>query len=211
MFEVQRAVLGPIATNGYVVWHAQTLDGVLIDPGPGPGLLLHHAQAIHVLAILITHGHWDHIAGLEEVARIYPVPIVIHSLEQDWLTDPMLNRSTVSPALAGRLVTGPGATRLVADGEQLTFGSLSLQVAHVPGHSPGHVAYLGSDQAFSGDLLFESAVGRTDIPGGDPDVLLESLGRFRTLASGKRIHPGHGRSFTIGQTDPPPVMQGPLR
>lgn len=211
MYEVHRAVLGPIATNGYVVWQSESLDGVLIDPGPGPGLLLHHAQTVHVRAILITHAHWDHIAGLEEVAQAYPVPVLIHRLEQDWLTDPELNRSSISPALAGRLVTGPSATRLIADGEQLTFGALSFSVAHLPGHSPGHVAYLSADQAFSGDLLFETAVGRTDIPGGDQALLLESLGRLRVLAAGKRIHPGHGRSFTIGQPDPPPIMRGPLR
>lgn len=211
MYEVQRAVLGPIATNGYVVWHQETLDAVLIDPGPTPGLLLHHAQGVHVQAILITHAHWDHIAGLKEVADAHPVPILVHSLEQDWLTDPSLNRSSLSSALAGGLVTGPAATRLVADGEQLSFGALSFAVAHLPGHSPGHVAYFSKDHVFSGDLLFEAAVGRTDIPGGDPAQLLESLGRLRTLAAGKRIHPGHGRSFTIGQPDPPPVVQGPLR
>lgn len=211
MYEVQRAVLGPIATNGYVVWHPDSLDAVLVDPGPGPGLLLHHARSVQVQAILITHAHWDHIAGLAEVAGTYAVPILIHALEQDWLTDPALNRSSVNPALSGGPVTGPAATGLVADGEQLSFGRLTLTVAHLPGHSPGHVAYLGPDEAFSGDLLFETGVGRTDIPGGDSDTLLRSLGRFRTLAQGKRIYPGHGRPFTIGQREPTPPVGGPLR
>lgn len=147
--------------------------------------------------ILNTHGHGDHIEANEEVALSLNAPIYIGEKDAPALTDPATNLSV----FLGMPIVSPPATRLVRDGEILTFGSETLEVIETPGHSPGSVCFYSQAHGwlFCGDLVFLESVGRTDLPGGDFPTLLHSIGeRVLTLPENTIIYPGHGPETTVG-------------
>ncbi len=151
------------------------------------------------LVIVLTHCHIDHIAGLFQARSAFPeVPIWVHSAEEAWLSDPMLNLS----ALSGMPVTGPDPSRLLRDNETLDLLDEPWEVRHTPGHSPGSVSLVhhASNQVLAGDALFTGSIGRTDFPGCDFDTLANSIRtRLYDLPDETTVYPGHGPSTTIGR------------
>lgn len=157
------------------------------------------SKGLRPSAIVLTHAHVDHIAGVRQVLEaLGPIPIWIHAAEREWLLDPSLNLSEA----AGLPSTTPGAARLLEHDERITLGALEWRVIHVPGHSPGSIAlhHEPSGVLIGGDALFSGSIGRTDLPGGDHELLLESIrSRLYTLPDETVVLPGHGPSTTIGR------------
>jgi len=191
---VKRFVVGPIAANCYVLAHPGTKEACLIDPGADPetmkGFL--KKEKLELKFIINTHGHGDHIAANGS----FRVPIYIHSLDKDFLTDPDKNLSSM---FFFRLKS-PEASGLLKDGQILALGGLSLEILHTPGHTPGSISIKVGNAVFTGDTLFRSSVGRTDLDHGDEKKLYESIrGKLLTLDDDVLVYPGHGDASTIGE------------
>jgi glyoxylase-like metal-dependent hydrolase (beta-lactamase superfamily II) len=193
---VNRYELGPIGTNCYVVRaHDRAHEAVVVDPGADAARILEELAALEstCAAILITHGHWDHLGGVAELAQATGAPVYMADDERLLLEDvnsftpPGVELKPYSPDVA-----------LKGD-EVLELAGMSFETLRVPGHSPAHLAYHTEGAVFSGDLLFAGSVGRTDLPGADWDTLVESI---RTLADryprDTIVYSGHGPETTIG-------------
>jgi hydroxyacylglutathione hydrolase len=193
---VNRYELGPIGTNCYVVRaHDRAHEAVVVDPGADAPRILEELATLEstCAATLITHGHWDHLGGVAELAQATGAPVYMADDERLLLEDvnsftpPGIELQPYSPDVA-----------LQGD-EVLELAGMSFETLRVPGHSPAHLAYHTEGAVFSGDLLFAGSVGRTDLPGADWDTLVESI---RTLADryprDTIVYSGHGPETTIG-------------
>lgn len=201
---IEPIVLGPFETNCYIVRAADARPGSpcwIVDAGYEPGELIERVRelALRPDALVLTHAHSDHIAGIRDVRSAWPgVPIMIHEAEREWLLDPVLNLS----AMIGMSVTAPAADRLLSEGDVLELDGMRWAVLHTPGHSPGGVTFYNTDAgvALVGDALFAGSVGRTDFPGSDTPTLAHSIrSRLYTLPDETAVHPGHGPSTMIGR------------
>lgn len=198
-----RTIVSPIFAENAFVLH---LDGdsrcIVVDPGLDTESLFEHmaTESLQPEVILNTHGHADHIAGNGACKDTWPdVPLVIGEGDAFMLDDPLANLS----AIFGISLTSPSADKLVRDGESIDYAGIRWEVAHTPGHSPGHVVFICKDVepwlVLGGDVLFREGIGRTDFPGGDPAALGESIrSRLFTLPDDTIILPGHGEPTTIG-------------
>ena len=190
--------------NAYVVSLPGDTEAVVVDPGFDAERIVAHLEAkgLSVAAILLTHGHVDHIAGVQRLKEHAPAaPIVIGRLDAPMLTDAALNLS----GPFGVPVVAPPADRLLDDGETIGYAGLTLEVRHVPGHSPGHVVFViaGTDGdptvVLGGDVLFAGGVGRTDFPGGSHRELIDGIrAKLYTLPAETKVFPGHGPPTTVG-------------
>ncbi len=191
--------LGPIETNAYVLSNDQG-QGIVIDPGMNPEPLLAHIETLDIVAILLTHAHFDHIGGVEDVRKKTGAPVYVHDLEADWLTDPQKNGSARWSEMMDPIRCQPRDESL-ADGQRLSLAGITLEVRHTPGHSPGSVSFYLPEHrtVIAGDTLFAGSIGRTDLPGGDHATLLESIRQqLFVLPDETNVYPGHGSETTIG-------------
>lgn len=200
MIQVEEFVLGPLATNAYLLRREGTNRAVVIDPGMDADPLMEHIleQRLQVEAIVLTHAHFDHIAGVDMIRDPFGCPVYIHEAEAEWLTDAEKNGSLRWPDVTPPIVVRPAEMRL-RDGEILMLLDEPFRLYHTPGHSPGSVSLHWNDLLFSGDVLFQMSVGRTDLPGGNAEELYDSIHEVLfTLDPGTIVLPGHGPRTTIG-------------
>lgn len=202
---------GPLSANCYVLAPAPGGACVIVDPGQGATPQVAKALAEHDLtpaAILLTHGHFDHVWSAAELQEEHGIPVHLHGADRGLLTEPAAGVDAGFAAQL-RMLLGPGPypepDQLVevTDGQSLTLGGMEFTVEHTPGHTPGSVVYLtrtedGVPVMFAGDLVFAGSIGRTDFPGGDGDAMNASLART-VLGRGDdtQILPGHGPATTV--------------
>jgi glyoxylase-like metal-dependent hydrolase (beta-lactamase superfamily II) len=195
---IETLVVGPLQVNCFIVGCEETRKAAVIDPGDeGERVLAAIEEAgLQLEMIVNTHGHFDHVGGNRLLMERTGAPLLIHELDR-----PLLSRAAAHAAAYGLGATpSPEPTRTVTDGETLVLGRVQLEVIHVPGHSPGGICLLAGGHLFCGDALFAGSVGRTDLPGGDHDTLIEGIRRrLLVLPDATEVHPGHGPDTTIGR------------
>lgn len=196
---------GAFATNCYAVAPAAGEECVIIDPGQDAETGIDEMLREHRLkpvAVVLTHGHIDHMWSVAPVCGARDVPAFIHPADRDMLTDPVKGFPQGAAMLGGLTFTEPDDVRELTDGATLNLAGLELTVDHAPGHTKGSVTFrLAAERVmFSGDLLFAGSIGRTDLPGGSHAEILESLARVcLTLPDETTVLPGHGTQTTIGR------------
>lgn len=200
MIQIRQLTLGPLQTNCYLLGCEQTQLAAVIDPAWDGRAIVATAEddGWEISHILLTHAHFDHVAGLQETKALTGAPIYSHPDAVD-----MLSNTTMSAAFFGlRVPAPPPPDQLFAPGQVLQVGSLTVHTLHTPGHAPGHVCFHLPEYRvlFDGDVLFKNGIGRTDLPGGDHEQLLNSIrSQLLPLPDETRIFSGHGPPTTIGQ------------
>lgn len=196
--------VGPMFKNGFLVRVAAAPDAVLVDPGDEVIDLIAAARTarVTVRAILLTHAHFDHITGVGAAKQAFDVPIWLHR-DDLFLYDGVVEQGTLFGIALDRQ---PPVDRFYSPDDRLLFGDLVIDVHHTPGHCPGGVCLAAGStgtavrELFVGDTLFAGSVGRSDLPGGDHEVLIDSIRRVLFAYPGDTVvHPGHGPDTTIGQ------------
>jgi hydroxyacylglutathione hydrolase len=194
---VEQLSLGPLGTNCYIVQASpQASEAVVIDPsGDVPELRLRLASlGATCAAILVTHGHWDHLVGVAELAEGVGAPVSMAEGERELLENP---GPFTPPTISVRPYT-PNV--LLVGGESFEAAGIAFDVLSVPGHSPAHLAFHADGCLFSGDVLFAGSVGRTDLPGADWETLLASIRSLvDTFPPDTIVYPGHGPATTLGE------------
>ena len=200
--KIDRFILGDFETNCYVVRAEESAtDCLIVDIGFNPdelvGSLVEKKQ--NPIAVILTHGHADHIVGLDHIRRQFPqIKIYIHELDAPMLGDPKANLSTF---VEGAYTAEP-ADVLLRDGDVVEEAGIRLEVLHTPGHTPGGICLYARQEGlvYVGDTLFADSVGRADFPGGDMGQLIRSIrNKLLTLPDSTVAYPGHGSRTTIGR------------
>jgi len=186
--------VGMMGVNCYIV-RGDDQNAVLIDPGASEEKIVQtlNQEGLKPCAILLTHGHFDHIGAVTALRDRYGVPVLIGALDEEMLSDPYKNAS----ALIGAPLVPFSADKVLKDGETVSFAGLTFETIHTPGHTLGSVTYRCEDALFTGDTLFAGSVGRTDLYGGDFLALSASLKKIAALEDSLLVLPGHGESSVL--------------
>ena len=185
MLKIHTFPLGAYQTNCYIIHDESSKTCCVIDPGYTPELVLEVTEqlGLEIEAILLTHGHFDHVGGVRTIAA--ETDCAVYLCAEDLSMPPMI---TDGPLYH---------TNTYAEGDTLNLAGLTIQVLHPPGHTPGSVCLICENHMFSGDTLFEGSCGRTDLPGGSWNTIQQSLRRLAKLEENYTVHPGHGMNTTL--------------
>jgi len=205
MLEIERFVLGPVQTNSYLIADPSAQKAVVIDPAWEGSQIVKKARerGWTMTAIWLTHAHFDHIGGVAGVVDEIPpgkrgsLPIGLHQEDME-----IWKKKGGAPMFGMELDPGPQPNLLIEHGQSLSLGSLKFEVRFAPGHTPGHVMFYCSEEGvlFSGDVLFQGGIGRTDLPGGNHRTLLHSIQtQVLSLPDSTQVYSGHGPPTTVGR------------
>jgi glyoxylase-like metal-dependent hydrolase (beta-lactamase superfamily II) len=195
---LEHLLVGPLQSNCFIIGDEESGEAVIIDPGGDGDLILNTAnrRPWKVKAILNTHAHFDHIAANAVVRKGTGAPLMAPRADT-----PFMEQAHVSARIYGLEVdASPPPDRLLEDGDTIDLGDEKIAVISTPGHTPGGATFVTSIGIFPGDALFAGSIGRTDLPGGDYDTLINSIKtRILSLDDETPVYPGHGPATTVGR------------
>ncbi len=195
---IKKLEVGPIMANCYILGCEQTKQAAVIDPGDDADrILMELAKSeLKVTYLINTHGHFDHVGANKRMKEATGATLAIHPGDE-----PMLGKLSKSAAMFGLAAeNSPGPDMLLNDGDEVSFGEITLKVIHTPGHSEGGICLYIPGCVFAGDTLFYGSIGRTDLPGGDYDLLISSIKtKLFSLPDDTVVYPGHGPATQIGK------------
>lgn len=192
---------GPFQTNAYLIINKTSKEAAAVDAGPEAFDVIMEECSRHEVelkAVLITHPHWDHTLDVRQFNDA-GIPVYAHEEAVSWITDPSIQASMVMPGL--ELKEG-SVDRVIAHDDAFDLAGMHFTVRYTPGHCPGSVVFYLPDGSccFTGDVIFDSSVGRTDLPGGDMETLKKSIiNQLYTLPDETILYPGHGSSTLVGK------------
>ena len=192
---LKKLVVGPFASNCYIVGSESTKEGIIVDPGAEANEILKSVKelGLEIKFIVLTHGHTDHIGALNEIKQATSAEVTIHTDDAKSL------QQTSSFIFGPSYQAPPPPDRLLKGGDSIDIDDLHFLVLHTPGHSPGGICLLGHGVVFSGDTLFNYGIGRYDLPSGSYSQLMDSLHtKLMVLPDDTIVYPGHGSDTTIG-------------
>lgn len=194
---VKRLPAGIYAANCYIISSSDNTEAIVVDPGGEVEAIMSHINkaGVSVNGIVLTHGHGDHIGGVLELRKRLNVPVMVHKSELDMVSNSSLNMS--ASMSMGEITFTPEI--LLSDGDEISIGDEKLLVIHTPGHTLGGISLYSDGILITGDTLFKGSIGRTDLYGGNHNVLLKSIkNKLLRLEDETIIYPGHGSESTIG-------------
>ncbi len=194
---IQKIVVGQLDVNCYIISDGSNSEALIIDPGDEPERIIEFLDATGVRPkyIVFTHAHYDHVCAAKELHDQYNAVIVMHELEKTTY------RTTAQLCISRGYDPEdfPEPERIVKDNDTISFGAISFNIIHTPGHTPGGICILLKNTLFSGDTLFKGSVGRTDLPGGDFGLLSQSLKKLTLLPPETRVLCGHGGETSMAE------------
>ena len=194
----ESVVVGELEVNCFVLACEQTREGIIVDPGDQASDILNLVESnrIQVVEVVATHGHFDHIGRVSSVVEKTGAPFSIHR-DDLFMVEGLVD---IAAFFGMKTDPPPKIDRFISEGDTIRFGQEELGVIHVPGHAPSNVALVWPGHAIVGDSIFAGSVGRTDLEGSDPDVLMASIRKkILTLSEDTQLYPGHGPFTTVGE------------
>jgi glyoxylase-like metal-dependent hydrolase (beta-lactamase superfamily II) len=197
---VKALVVGPFASNCFIVGSEKTKEGMIIDPGADAPNILNtvHNLGLSIVLIVATHNHIDHVGALRSVKDATGAKYAVHEADANEAKPAVFGRM-MGLMLGSSLRAPPKPDRLLKDGDVIEIGDLKFKVLYTPGHTLGGISLLSDGVVFSGDTLFNFGIGRTDLAGGDYGKLMDSImTKLMVLPDSTIVYPGHGPETTIG-------------
>lgn len=194
---IHKITVGQWFENTYLL--IKDKEALIVDPGDEFSTINTFITQNNLvpLAIINTHGHFDHLGAVHQIKELYSIPFYIHSKDRRLVTQANLYRKFAGD---NTVIPTPKIDNFLDDISELEIGSFELIVNHIPGHTDGSVSFLAGNHLFSGDLIFENAIGRTDLPGGNAELLNESINKVFEMHKGTIVYPGHGEIFELNDT-----------